>query len=69
MYPSLAALGNRSANNGLGGYNVSPVNVNLPGGMNAQRGYQNTPQAQPPTAGAPLDFNLLLNLIRSYART
>src|SRR5215204_3134007 len=44
MYPSLTSLGGGMApNRGLGGHMAAPVNVNAPGGVNAQRGYQNAP--------------------------
>jgi hypothetical protein len=43
---SLSALGGGMApNGGLGGHMASPVTVNAPGGVNAQRGYQNTPMS------------------------
>jgi hypothetical protein len=41
MYPSLHALGGMAINKGNGGQNVAPLGVNAPGGMNAQKGYQN----------------------------
>jgi hypothetical protein len=59
---SLSALGGGMApNGGLGGHMASPVTVNAPGGVNAQRGYQNMPMSMngvgyspaPIPAGAP----------------
>jgi hypothetical protein len=43
MLPSPGSLGGMAINGGLGGRMASPVTVNAPGGVNAQRGYQNAP--------------------------
>jgi hypothetical protein len=40
---SLSALGGMAPNGGLGGHMASPVTVNAPGGVNAQRGSKTRP--------------------------